>query len=134
AESSQVRVSAIVELWNASMVARVALGYEDRHTLPSACQQDAVGIHEVSPSFWLHHVVPLAAPKLVTSPVAIDESKIRVPSDTGPVKFEPLYLELRCSVFQIGRGSRITWGAKKVVYRVNVDANVNGVRLQAHGL
>ena len=49
-------------------------------------------------------------------------------------ELEPLDLKLCCGVFEVPARSRVVAVVEKVVNRIDVDANVDGMRLQALGL
>jgi hypothetical protein len=57
--------------------------------------------------------------------------QVRIPRHADPVEFEPLYLKLGGGVFEVPAGPRVVRVVQKPVDRVDLDSDVDGVRLEA---
>jgi hypothetical protein len=92
----------VVDRWACWIPSRPP-GHEDDHPLPRPGQDYAVRILQVeSPLSYIDLLPPRAAEaQEIPSPVPI--SKIRVPADADPVKFEPLNVKLRRDLLAIKR-------------------------------
>src|ERR671934_1043296 len=64
----------------------IARGHHHNHALPSAGQQNAIGIFQIAPPFEGVNTLPSVATKRPVVPPLVGETEIRVPHDTNPVQ------------------------------------------------
>src|SRR5262245_14112203 len=67
------------------------------------------------------------------APPAVHVSEIRVPVHAYPVEFQPLNLELSCSVLKVVGGAGIVGARQEIMNWIDGYADINRVRLQSHG-
>src|SRR5690606_4472623 len=124
----------IVELRIARVIARMALRHNDDHSLPRTGQQHAIGVLQVRLPGWAGDVLPEFALESDVAPVLAGVAQVAVPDDPGPVDLQPLHVELRCSIFEIVRGSHVVLAVQKPVNRVDLRADVDCMWAESLGL
>ena len=85
------------------MVVALALWNEDYHTLTRSLEKHSIRILEVLLSLKFEDTIPAISDKLEVFPTIFYPTKIGVPSNAGPIEFQPLHTIFRSGIFEVVR-------------------------------